>query len=95
MSTVIKTSSDSQEVEPTAPAEKRKPVPHLIALIEQLIITFGVYVLSIGPMYWPWYNAKYVEGPLIIAAFYEPLWLLAGWVPAIGDALNWYCSFWV
>jgi len=68
---------------------------YLITSAEQLIILFGLYVLSIGPMYWIWIEAKYVDGSYIVAAFYEPLWRLCGLIPFLGDWVNWYVSFWI
>ena len=81
---------------PASVDEKKKrsePSP-LEVFVEQLIICFGLYVSSIGPMYWVWFDAKYVTGPWIIAAFYEPLWRLAA-IPWIGNAINWYVSWWI
>lgn len=77
-----------------------RPIPpgrweHVEAVIEQLLILFALYVLSIGPMYWRWFSAKYVNGPALLAAFYEPLWILAGWCPPLGAWINWYVRFWV
>lgn len=61
----------------------------------QMAITLVVYVLSIGPLYWQWYAGKYVSGPTVIAAFYEPLWILCGWFPPLGRLVNWYVSLWI
>jgi hypothetical protein len=61
----------------------------------QMAITLVVYVLSIGPLYWQWYAGKYVNGPTVIAAFYEPLWILCGWFPPLGRFVNWYVSLWI
>lgn len=68
---------------------------YLIASTEQMIILFGLYVFSIGPMYWIWLGAKYVDGSYYIAALYEPLWILCGIVPFFGDWVNWYVRLWI
>jgi hypothetical protein len=53
-----------------------------------------LYALSIGPMYWKWYEARYVGGSYWILAFYEPL-IQLGRVGFVGDFLNWYIDLWV
>lgn len=57
-------------------------------------LLFGLYVLSIGPLYWRWYSAKFVNGSQYVAAFYEPLWALAHAVPWFGDWLDFYVQLW-
>ncbi len=88
--------SDSQ----TPPISTLAPVPprprsRFWSITLQLVITWVVYVLSIGPLYWQWFQGKYVSGPTIVAAFYEPLWLLCGWIPPLGRFVNWYVRFWI
>ena len=52
-----------------------------------------LYVLSIGPMYWKWYEARFVGGNYWIVAFYEPL-VQAQRVQPVGDFLDWYIELW-
>lgn len=78
-----------------APAPPQRPRSRIRAILLQIAITLVVYVLSIGPLYWQWYAGKYVSGPTVIAAFYEPLWLLCGWFPPLGQFVNWYVSWWI
>jgi hypothetical protein len=52
-------------------------------------------MLSIGPVYWRWYSGKYVDGPTILSAFYEPLWRLCGIIPPLRWFMNWYVSLWI
>lgn len=63
--------------------------------ILQILITWTVYVLSIGPLYWKWFEGKHVSGPNLVAAFYEPLYQLAGIFPPLGEFLNWYIALWI
>ncbi|MCA9000016.1 MAG: hypothetical protein KDA80_23670 [Planctomycetaceae bacterium] len=58
------------------------------------LIFWWLYVFSIGPMYWQWYAAKYIDGSPLLAAFYEPLFFVAGTVPFFGSWLDWYISWW-
>lgn len=66
----------------------------IIPTLERLGILFGIYVFSIGPMYWTWYEAKYLHGSYVVAVLYEPLWRLAGIIPPLGHWLNWYVKWW-
>lgn len=68
---------------------------YIIASTEQMIILLGIYIFSIGPMYWTWVDAKQVNGSYYIAAMYEPLWILGGLIPPFGEWLNWYVRLWI
>jgi hypothetical protein len=66
------------------------------ATVEWWLVGFLLYGLSIGPMYWHWFLGKYTEcGPIWIAMFYEPLWLLARWIPPLGWCLDSYIRWWI
>lgn len=83
---------------PTAPPTEvpaRKPRSRFWSITLQVVITWVIYVLSIGPLYWQWYAGKYVNGPSVIAALYEPLWQLCGIFPPLGWFVNWYVSLWI
>lgn len=68
---------------------------YLLASAEQMVILVGIYIFSIGPMYWKWLEAKQVDGVHMVAVLYEPLWRLAGLIPAFGEWLNWYVRLWI
>lgn len=61
----------------------------------QVVIFLGLYVLSIGPMFWHWYDGRNMETNSPVAFFYEPLYLLAGWCEPFGEFMNWYVDLWV
>jgi len=84
---------ESTEPSPKAPAQG--PNAAIISVIEQWVIFVLLYIFSIGPMYWPWHQAKNGDGYRIIAVLYEPLYFLAGVVPWFGDWLNWYVGLWI
>lgn len=68
----------------------------LKGVLLQLAIFFTLYTLSIGPLYWRWYAAKFLSGePTLLGAFYEPLYRFAGWCEPFGEFLNWYVGLWV
>lgn len=75
--------------------------PSYAARIRQRSLRIGIrflvfcvlYVLSIGPMYWYWYEARFIGGNYWIAALYEPL-LQACRIEPVGDLVNWYIDLW-
>lgn len=87
-------------VDDTAPRESRSARPawavyeYLVGLACRMTLLFGVYVLSIGPLYWRWYSAKFVNGSPYLAAFYEPLWILCIRFPWLGDWVDSYVKLW-
>lgn len=66
-----------------------------VVSFQQLVIMWSVYILALGPIYWAWFDGKYGTGSAALAAFYEPLWILAGIFPALGEWINWYIEFWI
>ena len=54
-----------------------------------------IYALSIGPLYWQWYGARFAGGSPLLAAFYEPLFRLASWCPPLERWMDWYVSLWI
>jgi hypothetical protein len=95
---VSRTSADTVEGESPAdagPTDALSAVGHyLFGLTCRMLILFGFYVLSIGPMYWRWYSGKYGNGSAYIAAFYEPLWILCVKFPWLGDWVDSYVWIW-
>ena len=58
------------------------------------LLLVAIYVLSIGPMFWVWYDAEYFTGNLLIRVFYAPLRLLCGF-EFIEDLMNRYINWWI
>jgi hypothetical protein len=67
----------------------------LFGLIQRVFLLVGIYVLSIGPMYWHWYGGRFGEGSQFIAAFYEPIFMLVSFVPWFGEWMDWYVGLWI
>jgi len=82
-------------VTPPAAVPRRSWWLSLEGFLERMFILFSLYVLSIGPLYWQWVDAKYASGSTWLAAFYEPLYLLGELWPLFGKCVNWYLTFWV
>lgn len=53
-----------------------------------------LYVLSIGPLFWVWHEAYYMDGNKWIVLFYMPL-LLACEIDPVGELVNWYIGLWI
>lgn len=74
-------------------ARKTRPFWQRFAM--RTCVYFSIYVFSLGPMYWQWWEGKYMNGSKLVAAFYEPLFLISGWIPPLGWFVNSYVHLWV
>ncbi len=68
---------------------------YLRFLAQRVFLYSVLYVLSIGPFYWQWYGSRFVGGSAVVAAFYQPLVILAEWVPPFRDWIDWYVYLWI
>jgi hypothetical protein len=75
--------------------KSRRALLRLEAFLERTFLIFCLYVLALGPLYWEWFAGKYLRGSMLLAAFYEPLWVLANSVPWLGRIINWYLWLWI
>jgi hypothetical protein len=73
--------------------DKQRPL--WVHVLRRSFVYFSIYAISLGPMYWRWWEGKYLNGSKFIAAFYEPLFLVSGWIPPLGWFLNSYVHIWV
>jgi hypothetical protein len=82
----------------------RHPVLALLLRVPvYLFITLTMYVLSIGPMYWRWYesyamhnsDAEALAYADRVSLFYLPLLEACKRSEHISDYVNWYIDFWV
>jgi len=81
----IEVPTDSQ------PASPRRRVPIWLRVVFFLVM----YVYSIGPMFWMWYEAENLSGSPTLRAFYAPLKLLCRSSGAFENFLNRYISWWI
>ncbi|MBI1346466.1 hypothetical protein GC163_09265 [bacterium] len=58
-------------------------------------VFFVIYTLSIGPCFWYWFEATYVDGSKWWVVFYFPLVLLCDLIPPLGELVNWYIRLWI
>ena len=89
-------------LEPAAAVLDPSPAPQRIAwgrrlrnLGVRLAIYWAIYTLSIGPMFWWWYEATFLDGHRWIAAFYFPLLFACDRIDWFGDLVNWYINLWI
>ena len=75
----------------------------LIRLPVYLVFVLVLYVLSIGPMYWYWYESYVMydshENAVMnanrVSLFYLPLVGVCEGNKYVGDYVNWYLDFWI
>ena len=60
-----------------------------------LAVYFVTAFISIGPCFWIWYGAVYVDGPKWIARFYAPLFWVCEQSEPLGRLLNNYIDWWI
>jgi len=69
----------------------RRLISRIVRRVSLLLL---VYVLSIGPMFWYWYESMYLGGSELIAKFYFPLlWTCQN--DFIRDCVNRYIELWI
>jgi hypothetical protein len=60
----------------------------------RVTIAIILYVLSIGPMFWYWYEAENMGGNPLVRVVYAPLRFLC-LIPQVEDWLNNYINWWI
>lgn len=60
----------------------------------RFLIVLAVYVLSIGPMFWVWYESEYLGRWPLVRLFYAPLRLIC-YPKFVEDWLNRYIEWWI
>ena len=63
----------------------------LVYLVAYLVIS----ILTIGPFFWYWFEAQYINGPTWIAKFYAPLVFLCDRIGPLGWLVNQYVNWWI
>ena len=88
---------DDQTQQPANPASPAKPdkkrrrrIPNPVRIVIALVL----YVLSIGPMFWFWYEAENMGGWPIMRLIYFPLRLLCRF-EIVEEWLNEYINWWI
>lgn len=59
------------------------------------LILSTLYVLSIGPMYWHWYDAQHTgQGSRLVILFYTPLAIACDNIEPLDKWVQWYLGLW-
>lgn len=58
------------------------------------VVGLILYVFSIGPMFWYWYEAENLGGNPVLRVIYAPLRLIC-FIPQVEDWLNNYINWWI
>lgn len=83
----------ASEIPSTTPADRLR---RFIAWLPvYLLVSFVLYVLSIGPLFWYWYDDYYVGASGEFARFYIPLQEMCRRFEPLAKFVNWYVSLWV
>lgn len=93
---------NASEIEAAPAEEERDPTPDFYSpgqfaarVYNRLLIFLVLYVLSIGPLYWQWYDSKYFRDTSpFLARLYNPLDKFCELCPPFRDWLSWYISLW-
>ena len=67
---------------------------YLLRLLIQLPVFAALYVLSIGPLFWYWYESAYVGGSKFLFVLYYPL-MKACENETIRYFINRYIDWWI
>ncbi len=78
----------------TVERTNRPPRQFPIRIRTQVAFVIVLYVLSIGPMFWQWYEAENFGDAPLIRIFYAPLRLACA-VPFVENCLNRYINWWI
>ena len=97
-------SHDDSRVQTSIPVQKpapAKPVSHwknlFLRLYCRLMVAFYlclIYALSIGPIYWDWYDSEHGVESKLLAVTYRPLIWACQFEP-LGKLMQWYLDFWI
>ena len=87
----------------TADSPRLPPLVRFRRYLQQLVIRVLIYLLiylvvsivTIGPCFWFWFEATYVNGPRWVAKFYAPLlWICDRFWP-LSWFVNHYVNWWI
>jgi hypothetical protein len=70
---------------------KRLVVRVLIYLLAYLLMS----MLTIGPMFWYWFEAVHADGSIWVAKFYAPLLWLCDHCNWLSELVNRYINWWI
>jgi hypothetical protein len=66
-----------------------------IHVVIYLAAYLTIAILTIGPMFWCWFEAVYLNGSIWVAKFYAPLLWLCDHCDWLSDLVNGYINWWI
>lgn len=75
-------------------AQPERPQRRKLRILIRLAMVLTLYVFSIGPMFWQWYEAENFGTSPLLRVFYAPLRLACS-IPIVEDWLNRYINWWI
>jgi hypothetical protein len=82
--------------EPSQPKRRKRTWR---TFVRDIGLYFALYILIsgilIGPLFWVWFSAVYVDGPKWVARLYVPLVLLCEIFPPLGWLVNAWVNWWI
>ena len=85
--------------EPSATAPTRSSKRSWRGFVWDLWLYFVIYVVvsgvTIGPFFWVWFGAIYVDGPKWFARLYLPLAYLCEYCPPLRWVVNAWVNWWI
>lgn len=86
----------SDQEAPTPRARRRRTWLRFFADIGVYLVIYVVVAgVSIGPLFWVWFGAVYVNGPKWFARLYLPLALLCEICPPLSWLVNTWINWWI
>ena len=74
---------------------KRSPAASVLVVLGAMLTLATVYALSMGPMLWLATHGYLSDGMRsVLSKVYEPLWIVAGYIPFLKQLLFWYVGLW-
>jgi hypothetical protein len=74
----------------TVPKRPRRRIPVWL----RIVLGVSLYFLSIGPLFWFWYEAENMGGWPFLRVFYFPLRLACG-IEIVEELVNDYINWWI
>ena len=78
-----------------APRRRRRWKEFVRDICLYVLIYVVVSGFLIGPMFWTWYGAVYVDGPKWVARFFLPLAFLCEICPPLSWLVNAWVNWWI
>lgn len=81
------------------PLTEKRPARSWRRFVRDVVLYCLIYVaisaISIGPLFWVWFGAVYVDGPKWFARLYMPLALLCELIPPLSWLVNAWINWWI